>query len=64
MHLTGWIIFLGIFTLFGLENCSAYLGMRELTALLQLIERHFKAGWYHVKVKNWFKLVEEITSKL
>lgn len=64
MHPNWWNILLVILTLFGLENCSAFLGMRELTALVQLVERQMEVDWYHVKATDRFKMVEEILSTL
>lgn len=49
-------------TLFGLENYSAFPGTRELTALIQIIERTLEAGRYHLKANNRVKLVEKIPS--
>lgn len=50
--------------MFGLENCPAFLGTQELTSLVQIVEWQSEAGWYHLKVKNRVKMVEDILRKL
>lgn len=64
IHPNGWNILLGIFILFGLEKYSAYLGIQELTALIQVVDCQSEAEWYYIKANNQVKLVEEIPSKL
>lgn len=63
IHPNGWAIILGILTLFRLEHCTVFPGTRELTSLIQIVERG-EARWYHLKANNQRGIVESIPSKL